>query len=358
MSSTEDVTARRGRGPKVLIYRPVDASGESHRMLGDAGCDVVVESIDMAPGRVPAAASDAAVLMGATYRGGIMTREFFEQFPSLRLVSKYTVGVDDIDIEAATRLGILVTHCPTEANCGGVAEGTFALMLALLKKIRERDRRVKQGGWRDDALQGIYIGARADGYPGITVGIIGLGRIGARLAELLAPWRACVLATDPYVDSVRFAELGVARVRLEELLERSDVVTVHCDLNDETRDLLDSRRLALMKPTAFLINTARGAIVDTNALCDALAAGRLGGAALDVFGREPVPGGAPILGLGDRVLLSPHMAAANQGGTLQAAIPWATEAALAAIRGCVPAHVYNDDATPLWIQRFGGHSLL
>lgn len=344
--------------PKVVIYRPVDETEASHDELRDAGCNVVVESIDL-PGAVhPVSHQDAAVLMGATFRGGIMSRKFLTGFPRLRLISKYTVGVDDIDLAAATEMGILVTHCPTEANCGGVAEGTVAMMLTALKKVRERDRHVKSGGWRDDALRGTYLGARADGYPGITVGVIGLGRIGSRVAELLRPWRVRLLASDPYVADEKFEALGVEQSELDALLRESDVVSIHCELTEETRGMLDAGHLGLMKASSVLVNTARGAIVDIDALCEALDAGRLATAILDVFPEEPVPEDAAVLSLGDKVLLSPHMTAANAGGTLQAAIPWATQATLAALRGDIPEHIYNKDALGRWTERFVGRSLL
>jgi phosphoglycerate dehydrogenase-like enzyme len=145
---------------------------------------------------------------------------------------------------------------------------------------------------------------------------------------------------------------------LETLLRAADVVTLHCDLTAETRGLIDRRRLALLKRSALLINTARGRVVDLDALCDALAADALAGAALDVLPEEPPPRDARILGFGDRVLLAPHMVAANQGGTLGAAIPWATAATLAALRGETPDNVYNADAVASWLARFGGKSLL
>ena len=231
-------------------------------------------------------------------------------------------------------------------------------MLAVLKRVRERDRHVKAGGWREPPIYGTYVGRRADGYAGITIGIVGLGRAGARVADLLRPWGARVLAADPYVEPAKFARHGVERAELETLLRESDVVTLHCNLTAETRGLLDRRRLALLKPTAVLVNTARGAVVDLDALCDALEAGALAAAALDVLPEEPVPRDARILRLGDRVLLSPHMVAANQGGTLGAAIPWATEAVLAALRGELPERIYNAEASAKWQARFGGQSLL
>jgi len=302
-------------------------------------------------------ARDADVLLGATFRGHI-DRAFLTIAPNLRAVVKYTIGVDDVDLDAATELGIIVTHCPTEANFGGVAEGALAMMLALLKRIRERDRRVKGGGWRDPPIYGTYLGRRGDGYAGITVGIVGLGRAGSRVAELLAPWRVRLIAADPYVDAGKFAALGVERTDLESLLRDADVVTLHCNLTAETRGMLDRRRLALMKPSAILVNTARGVIVDVEALCDALESERLAAAALDVLPAEPPASDARVLRLGDRVLLSPHAIAANAGGTLGAAIPWATETVVAALRGLVPDCVYNAQAVAKWQRRFAGVPLL
>ncbi|HZF29313.1 MAG TPA: NAD(P)-dependent oxidoreductase [Gammaproteobacteria bacterium] len=343
--------------PRVFIYRPVDESGASHAALAQAGCEVLVAEPEAQHARLAELARGADALLGATFRG-VIDREFLALSPTLRIVAKYTIGVDDVDLDAATSLGVLVTHCPTEANWGGVAEGALALMLALLKRVRERDRHVKAGGWRDSPVYGAYVGARGDGYRGITVGIVGLGRAGGRVAELLAPWRARLLAADPYVDTAKFARLGVERVDLDTLLRESDVVTLHCNLTAETRGLVDRRRLDLMKRTAVLINTARGGVVDVEALCDALEGGRLAAAALDVLPEEPPPRAARVLALGDRVLLSPHMIAANQGGTLGAAIPWATAAVLAALRGEVPDSVYNGDAVARWRTRFAGRSLL
>jgi len=343
--------------PRVLIYRPIDETGASHAELEAAGCDVIVAPVGAERAEIANLARNADALLGATFRG-VIDRELLSISPSLRIVSKYTIGVDDVDLEAANALGVLVTHCPTEANWGGVAEGAIAMMLSMLKRIRERDAKVKAGGWREPPFYGIYLGRRADGYGGVTIGIVGLGRAGSRVAELLAPWRVRVLAADPYVDPAKFASLGVERVDLETLLREADVVTLHCNLTTETRGLIDRRRLALLKRSAVLINTARGRVVDLDALCDALAAGALAGAALDVLPEEPPPRDARILTFGDRVLLSPHMVAANQGGTLGAAIPWATASTLAALRGETPDNVYNADAVASWRARFGGKSLL
>ena len=323
-----------------------------------AGCDVNVSGSEASRGKFVELARDADALLGSTFRAGRMDRELLRALRSLRIVARYTIGVDDIDVDAATELGILVSHSPVEANWGGVAEGTLAFMLAFHKKLRERDRQVKAGGWRTPELQGTYFGARDDGYRGLTVGIVGLGRIGGRVADLLAPWRMRLLACDPYVNESVFAKHSTRRVDLDTLLEEADIVTLHCNLTPETRGLIDAHALARMKPTALLINTARGAVVDIDALCDAIAADRLAGAALDVLPEEPPPAGARILGLADKIILSPHMTAANTGSGPAAAVGLATDAVLSALRGEVPEHVYNTEAIPAWQARFGNDPLL
>lgn len=344
--------------PGVLIYRPVDESGASHRRLEAVGCRVEIADSGTEIDAALDAAGPVNALLAATLRGRRLDRKLLDSLPELRIVAKYTVGVDDVDVEAATALGVLVTHSPTEANTGGVAEGTVALALALLKKIQIRSAAVKAGQWRSDALRGTYLGARDDGYPGLTLGIVGLGRVGRRVAELMRPWKVTLIATDPYIERGAFQRAGVDPVDLDELLRRSDIVSLHCPLSAETQNLIGAAELAKMKASAVLINTARGRIVDIDALCDALDAGRLAGAALDVLPEEPPPRDARILRSDARVILSPHMVAANQGGTLAAAIPWATAAVIDALSGRVPERVYNASAIDAWQARFEGDSLI
>jgi phosphoglycerate dehydrogenase-like enzyme len=281
-----------------------------------------------------------------------------ESSDQLRIVAKYTIGVDDVDVDAATELGILVTHGPTESNWGGVAEGTIAMILALLKRVRERDEYVKAGGWRAEDLLGTYLGPRQDDYPGITVGLVGLGRIGSRVADLLRPWRVRMIAYDPYVPPDRFALTGVQSVDYQTLLRESDVVSFHVVLTRETRHMLGAAELAQMKPSAVLINTSRGGVVDEAALVDALDQGKLAGAAIDVFEDEPLPQESQLRELGHKVLLSPHMASANTGSGLKPGIVWATDSVLRALRGEVPDNVYNKEVIPRWRERFGGRSVL
>jgi phosphoglycerate dehydrogenase-like enzyme len=349
---------------KVFIFAPADPTGETHKTLEDQGCELILgkASWDTPQGNSEAEmvrmAQGCAALMGTSIRNAPINRTVMESSDSLRIVAKYTIGTDDVDVEAATELGILVTHGPTESNWGGVAEGTITAMLTMLKKARERDRHLKEGGdWRAPGLQGTYLGARADGYRGITLGLIGLGRIGSRVATLMRPWKMRILAADPYVPNDKFTEHGVERVDLDTLLRESDVVSLHVVLTRETRHLIGPRQLALMKPGAILINTSRGPCVQEPALIEAILRGQIAGAALDVFEEEPLSRDSPLRNLGDKVLLSPHMVSSNVGSGLGPGIRWATESVLHALRGEVPDNVYNREVIPRWQSRFGGTSV-
>jgi phosphoglycerate dehydrogenase-like enzyme len=165
-----------------------------------------------------------------------------------------------------------------------------------------------------------------------------------------------ILAADPYVPDAKFAEHGVTRVDLATLLRESDVVSLHVVLTRETRQMIGAPQLALMKPTAILINTSRGPCVQEAALTEALLRGQIAGAALDVFEHEPLSLDSPLRNLGDKVLLSPHMVSSNVGSGLGPGIKWATESVLAALRGEVPDSVYNKEVIPSWKRRFGGKS--
>ncbi len=346
---------------RVFIFAPADESGGTHKKLEGQGCELLLgkASWDTPQGQneaeMAAMAKGCDALMGTSIRSSPISATIMQSSDRLRIVAKYTIGVDDVDVDAATERGILVTHSPTESNWGGVAEGTITAMLTMLKKARERDRHLKdQGGWRDPKLQGTYVGSREDGYAGITVGLIGLGRIGSRIATLLRPWKMRILATDPYVPEAKFTEHGVTRVDLPTLLRESDVVSLHVVLTRETRHLISGAQLALMKPTAILINTSRGPCVQEGALVEALLRDQIAGAALDVFEHEPLSLDSPLRNLGDKVLLSPHMVSSNLGSGLGPGIRWATDSVLSALRGEVPDCVYNKEVIPRWEKRFGG----
>jgi phosphoglycerate dehydrogenase-like enzyme len=350
---------------KLLVFAPRDEPAALLKPIEDAG--VTIEKGDPAwqwdqrdhePAFI-AAARDSAAMMGSMVRCAPITRGVLESAQRLRVVAKYTVGVDDVDVDAATDLGILVCHAPTEANCFGVAETTMTLMLTVLKKVRERDQHVRNFGWRQPSLANTYVGSRiSDGFAGVTVGIVGLGRIGQRVAQLLAPWRVRVIAYDPYAPPARFLLSGVERVDYETLLRESDVVSFHVTLTAETRFMMDEKELALIKPTAIVINTARGKVIRETALAKAIQEQRLRGAALDVFEFEPLPKDSPLRDLGDRILLSPHAASYTEGGELRPGMVWAVKSVLTALRGEVPDNVYNTEVIPRWKERFGGSSAI
>lgn len=350
--------------PKIFVFSPNERASECHQKLEDAGCRVVLGSASWHTphgdneDEMCRLAEASAGLMGSSIRSSPITRRILESSDSLRIVAKYTVGIDDVDVDAATELGIMVTHAPTEANCGGVAEGTIAMILAILKKTREKDEEMKKRKWRDLALQGTYLGARKDGYPGITVGIIGLGRIGGRVAELLAPWGVRILATDPYIDKGEFARHRAEEVDLPTLLGKSDVVSLHVILTRETRRMIGAAEFGMMKPTAVFINTSRGPTVDEAALVEALAEDGIAAAAIDVFEDEPLATDSPLLALGNKVLLSPHMVSSNLGSGLHPGALWATRSVLTALGGEVPDNVYNKEVIGRWDERFGGQKLL
>ncbi|MEN2999175.1 MAG: glyoxylate reductase [Acidilobaceae archaeon] len=227
----------------------------------------------------------------------------------LRIVAQYAVGFDNIDVKCATEHGIYVTNTPgvlTEAT----AEHTWALILAIARRIVESDHFVRWGEWWRLSTAWHPLMLLGTELEGKTLGIVGLGRIGSRVAEIAKAFRMRVL----YYDAERRRELeeklGLEYKELDELLSTSDIVTLHTPLTPETRYLVNEERLRKMKRSALLINTARGAVVDTNALVKALREGWIAGAALDVFEREPLEPNHPLTAL-KNVVLTPHTASAT-----------------------------------------------
>jgi phosphoglycerate dehydrogenase-like enzyme len=219
-----------------------------------------------------------------------------EKAPRLKLVHKMGAGVNTIDVEAATRLGIAVANMPG-ANAASVAEGTVLLMLAALRRLPELDRATREGrGWPSDPT----LGETVRDIGGCTVGLVGYGNIAKSVEKIVVAMGAHVLHTSTRDD-------GHPGWRsLPDLLAASDIVSLHLPLTDATAGMLDRAALTGMKPDAVLVNTSRGAVVDENALVDALRAGPLAAAGLDVFAVEPIPAGNPLLGL-DNVVLTPHV---------------------------------------------------
>jgi D-3-phosphoglycerate dehydrogenase len=219
----------------------------------------------------------------------------------LQVIGRAGVGVDNVDLEAATRAGITVVNAPT-GNTIAAAEHTIALLLALARRVPAADASLRKGEWSRSKLQGVQLRGR-------TLGIIGLGKIGMAVAERARGFGMTLLGSDPFVTAEQASLRGVELVSLETLLERSDAVTVHVPLTRGTTALIDARAISRMQPGAFVLNVARGGIVDEGALAAALREGRLGGAGIDVFEQEP-PTGSPLLDAPNTVL-TPHLGAST-----------------------------------------------
>jgi D-3-phosphoglycerate dehydrogenase len=242
----------------------------------------------------------------------------------LKVIARYGVGVDRVDLDAARAMGICVTYTPG-ANSASVAELAVGLMLALARQIPQANAAAQKGQF--PRLAGIAL-------EGKTTGILGLGAIGKQLALRLAGFGCRILAYDPYPDA-EFARLNhIELVSLDELLTQADFVSLHLPVLPETRRLVNADFLNKMKPGAYLVNTARGEIVDEQALYQALVSGRLSGAALDAYAQEPPPPGHPLLSL-PQVISTPHLGAQTDGATSR--MGWmALEDCLRVLRGEEP----------------------
>jgi D-3-phosphoglycerate dehydrogenase len=271
--STAEARLRSLGDVSIFTERGADDAVELARRIGNA--DVVVN-----------------IRAHAHFTDGVL-----EACPSLRLISIWGTGTDNVDLDACRARGITVTNTPG-VNAHAVAEHTMALMLAVARHIPALDRGVRDGTWPRGQIEQLE---------GKTIGIVGLGAIGRRVATLARAFGMRVLAWTATSDGGRAASVGAELTPLNDLLGASDFVTLHLRLSPATENLLGAQRLALMKPSAYVINTARGGLVDRAALVDALAGKRIAGAALDVFHDEPLPAGDP-LGALPNVVLTPHNA--------------------------------------------------
>lgn len=291
--------------------------------------------------RALVADADAVMMMGSRDR---ITRRVMEGGPKLKTIAKTGIGVEPIDVHAATELGILVSNTPIPENYLSVAEGTVARILALAKNLKLADRNARLGRWRSVTNAFLH---------GKTVGIVGLGRIGSRVAELLRPFQLRLVAYSPSVSPERGRRFGVELVDLPTLLRASDFVTLHAVVTPKTRGMIGEAELRRMKPTAYLVNTARGVLVDENALAQALREGWIAGAALDVFDPEPLHPDNPLLAeeLFERTVLSPHSAATTP--ELRQKMPLVQmENCLRALRAETPEYVVNPEVLSRWRARW------
>lgn len=267
------------------------------------------------------------------------TGELMDNFPKLKIISNYAVGFDNVDVKAATERGILVTNTPSNEVNESVAEFAWTLALALSRRMVEGEEFARKGayhGWEPDMFLGRDIYNK-------TLGIVGLGRIGSMVARRAHGFNMKVLYNSHSRDEAAEKELGVEFLDLDSLLGLSDYVTLHVPLSAETTHLMNSQRLSMMKPTAYLINTARGPIVDEHALVDALRSGKLAGAALDVHENEPQMN--PELMQMENVILTPHIASATVE-VREKMTEQAVEAILKTLKGEQPENLVNPEVWP------------
>ncbi|MBI3973836.1 MAG: phosphoglycerate dehydrogenase [Chloroflexi bacterium] len=310
-----------------LTFRRI--AGTHEQRLVDAGCEFV-------PSPFPRAATEEELLPLIKGVDAVLastdafTRRVFESADRLKIISRFGVGHDSIDVDAAADHGVWVTITPG-TNEHSVADHTMAMLLALARDVVPLVEQTRAGGW--ERTIGLEL-------RDLTLGLIGFGRIGRQVATRARAFGMDVVIYDVYQDTAAAAELGARYVSLDELLGSADIVSLHAPATPQTRDVINAETLAKMKPSACLINTARGELVDEADLAAALRNGRIAGAALDVFKQEPPAAGHPLLGL-PNVLPTPHIAGiTKQSGERMATL--SVDNILAVLRGERPPHPVNE----------------
>ncbi|WP_066042009.1 phosphoglycerate dehydrogenase [Herbiconiux solani] len=306
--------------PVVLIAEEL-----SPATVDALGPDFDVRSVDGTdrPALLAALADANAILVRSATK---VDAEAIAAAPKLQVVARAGVGLDNVDIKAATTAGVMVVNAPT-SNIVSAAELTVGHILSLARHIPAAHAALAQGQWKRSAYTGVELFEK-------TVGIIGLGRIGALITARLQAFGVNVIAYDPYVTGARAQQLGVTLVTLDELLEQSDFITIHMPKTPETTGMISDEQLAKMKPTAFIVNVARGGLIDEDALYRALTNNVIAGAGLDVFVSEP-PKDSPLLAL-PNVVVTPHLGASTDEAQEKAGVSVAKSVRLALSGELVP----------------------
>ncbi|HUL57941.1 MAG TPA: phosphoglycerate dehydrogenase [Anaeromyxobacteraceae bacterium] len=298
-----------------------DLSPEAVRILRDAGLEVDVKVGLKAEELAEIVAGyDALAVRSATK----VTAKLLERASRLKVVGRAGVGVDNVDLEAATRRGVVVMNTPGGSSVT-VAELALAMILALSRHVAAATASVRAGKWEKKRFQGRELAGK-------TLGVVGIGNIGSVLVERAAAMKMRVIAYDPFIGPDAAAKLGARLADLDTVWRESDVVSVHVPLTDQTRHLVNAQTLARMKKGALLVNCARGGIVDERALAEALASGHLGGAALDVFEKEPPPADHPLFAQ-ENFVCTPHIGASTEEAQSAVAVAVAEQLALFLTRG-------------------------
>lgn len=293
----------------------VDALGPDFDVVNVDGTD--------RPALLAALANADAILVRSATK---VDAEAIAAAPRLKVVARAGVGLDNVDIKAATAAGVMVVNAPT-SNIISAAELTVGHILSLARHIPAAHAALADGKWKRSAYTGVELYEK-------TIGIIGLGRIGALITARMQSFGTNVVAFDPYITSARAQQLGVTLLTLDELLAQSDFITIHMPKTPETTGMISDAQLALMKPTAFIVNVARGGLIDEDALYRALVAGEIAGAGLDVFVSEP-PTDSPLLAL-PNVVVTPHLGASTDEAQEKAGVSVAKSVRLALSGELVP----------------------
>lgn len=290
---------------KVLVSDPIDS----------AGIDILsqVATVDVKTGLSP----EQLVQLIPEYdalmirSGSRITKEIIEAGHQLKIIGRAGVGVDNVDVNAATRQGIVVVNSP-EGNTIAAAEHAIAMMLALSRHIPDANASVKRGEWDRKTFIGTEVYKK-------TLGVVGLGKIGSHVATAAKAMGMKLLAYDPFISNERAEQLGCRLVEMDILIQEADYITLHIPKTPETANLINAAALAKMKPNARIINCARGGIIDEAALAEALLAGKIAGAALDVYDTEPL-GDSPLKSIGKEIILTPHLGASTAEAQVNVAI--------------------------------------
>jgi len=301
---------------KVLVTDPLSEVGIK-RLKKEATVDV---ASNLSESELVKRIKDYDALMVRS--GTQVTRKVINAATKLKVIGRAGVGVDNIDVDAATEKGIIVINAP-EGNTISAAEHTIAMMLALSRNIPQADVSLKSGKWSRSTFIGVEVHNK-------VLGIIGLGRVGAEVAKMAQGLGMQILAYDPFISTERAEELGVQLADMNEILKKSDYITIHAPLNKDTRHLIGDEQFKKMKDGVRLINCARGGIIDENALAKAIESGKVAGTALDVFENEP-PHESPLLHL-DNVIVTPHLGASTREAQVNVAVT-AAEGVLEALKG-------------------------
>ena len=292
--------------PKVLVSDPIDQAGID--ILSQvAQVDIKTNlPVDELLKIIPE--YDALMIRSGTR----VTQAMIEAGDNLKIIGRAGVGVDNVDVPAATRKGIVVVNSP-EGNTIAAAEHTLAMMLGMSRYLADANQSVKSGKWDRKSFTGVEVYKK-------TLGVVGLGKIGAHVATVAHAMGMKLLAYDPFVSLERAEQLGCRLVELDILMQEADYITLHLPKTPETTNLINEASIAKMKPTTRIINCARGGIVDEAALVKALKEGKLAGAALDVYSSEPLEAESPLRELGKEILLTPHLGASTEEAQVNVAI--------------------------------------